>query len=342
MTDQKNTLLAIVLSLIVLVGWQYFFGLGQMHQPQNGVQTQQTPGGGANVPAAGGPNVPGALPGQATTTAAPKVLTRAEALKQSERIAIETPNIKGSIALKGARIDDVLLVRYQETADRNSPLIELLSPSGSPRPFYAEFGWLPTSGASAKLPGSETMWHQEGSGTLTPGHAVVLAYDNGEGLTFRRTISVDDKYLFTIKDEVVNKGAQPVTLFPYGLVSQHGTPPAAGTFGVYEGAIGYFGEQGLQDQDYTYKKLAEVKKKSFANVTNAWLGITDKYWAAVLIPEFDGDSPDGEFFRGRRRRHPDLPGRLPAAAGSDRAGRDGERDRAPVRRRQGSARPQSL
>jgi YidC/Oxa1 family membrane protein insertase len=285
MTDQKNTLLAILLSLVVLVGWQYFFGLGQVHQPPKGPQTQQAPAGGAQTQQApaGGANAP--VPGQApNTAAAPKVLTRAEALKQSgDRIAIETPSLKGSIALKGARIDDVLLTQYQETVDRNSPLIELLSPSGSRNPFYAEFGWLSAGGASVKVPDSATVWRQDGSGALTPDHAVVLTYDNGDGLTFRRTISVDDKYLFEIKDEVVNKGGQAVTLYPYGLVSQHGTPPAAGTFGVHEGGIGDLGDQGLQE--ITYKKMVEEKKKSFSNVTNAWLGITDKYWAAVLIPD---------------------------------------------------------
>ena len=278
MTDQKNTLLAIVLSLIVLVGWQYFFGLGQVRQqPQNATQTQQ----GQQVPGSS-PNGPLAVPGQANTIA-PKI-TRAEALKKSARVAVETPNIKGSIALKGGRIDDVLLTHYHETIDPHSPLIDLLSPSESPHPFYAEFGWLQPNGT--RLTDESTVWQQEGSGALTPDHSVVLTYDNGEGLTFRRTISVDDKYLFAIKDEVVNKGAQPVTIYPFGLVSRHGTPPAAGTFGVHEGAIGYFGDAGgLQDTEYTYKKLAEVQKKSFDKATNAWLGITDKYWAAVLIPD---------------------------------------------------------
>jgi len=286
MTDQKNTLLAILLSLVVLVGWQYFFGLGQVHQPPKGQQTQQTqqaPAGGANAPA-GGANAPVAVPGQASSAAGPKVLTRAEALEQSHRIPIETPNIKGSIALTGGRVDDVQLVRFRETIDPNSPPIDLLSPSRSPNPFYAEFGWVGGADASAKplaLPTSDTVWTQEGSGALTPQHEVVLTWDNGQGLKFRRTISVDDKYLFDIKNEVVNSGSQPVTLYPYALVSRHGTPPAAGTFGVHEGGIGYLG--GLQE--ITYKDMAKEKKKSFTNVTNAWLGITDKYWAAVLIPD---------------------------------------------------------
>jgi YidC/Oxa1 family membrane protein insertase len=300
MTDQKNTLLAIVLSLVVLIGWQYFYGLGQMHQAPKGPpgpQTQQTQQAQQSQQApAGGQNAPVAVPGQGANASAPKALTRSEALKQSDRISIETPSLKGSIALKGARIDDVLLARYRETVDRNSPLIELLSPSGSPEPFYAEFGWLPANGASVKLPDAQTMWRQEGSGALTPEHPVVLTFDNGAGLMFRRTISIDDRYLFSIKEEVVNKGEQPVTLYSYGLVSRHGTPPDAGTFGVHEGGIGNLGDQGLQE--ITYKKMTEDKKKSFANVTGAWLGITDKYWAAVLAPDSKATLTSANFSAG--------------------------------------------
>src|SRR6185437_3669848 len=142
-----------------------------------------------------------------------------------------------------------------------------------------EFGWIGGAGASAKppvLPNTDTVWTREGSGALTPEHAVVLTYDNGQGLKFRRTISVDDKYLFFIKDEVVNSGAEPVTLYPYALVSRHGTPEA-GSYILHEGGIGELGEHGLQE--ITYKDMAKEKKKTFSNVTSAWLGITDKYWA---------------------------------------------------------------
>jgi len=111
----------------------------------------------------------------------------------------------------------------------------------------------------------------------------VLTYDNGAGLKFRRTISVDDKYLFTVKDEVVNGGAQPVTLYPYGLISRHGTPPTLGYYIMHEGLIGEIGDKG--EKEVTYKKIDEEKKQEFNDVTNAWLGITDEYWAAALLPD---------------------------------------------------------
>jgi YidC/Oxa1 family membrane protein insertase len=143
---------------------------------------------------------------------------RAATLAASERVPIDTPEIKGSIDLKGGRIDDISLVRYRETVDPKSPAIVLLSPSGSPHPFYAEFGWVGAAGANVKAPGPDTVWQREGAGSLAPGRPIVLVNDNGEGLKFRRTIAVDDKYLFTLKDEVTNGTGAAVTLYPYALI----------------------------------------------------------------------------------------------------------------------------
>ena len=266
MNDQKNTLLAILLSGVVLLVWSYFFAPAQLtgQKPPQTQAQNQAPGAPNAPPTPGAPttpgaqNVPGPVPGQSAPAA--RALTRDEALKQSgDRIAIDTPSLKGTIALKGARIDDVLLAQYRETIDPKSPLIELLSPSASPHPFYAEFGWVGSAGAGAKapaLPNADTVWTQEGSGALTPSSPVVLKYDNGEGLIFRRTISVDDRYLFTVKDQVTNTGNAPVTLYPYALISRHGTPETLGYYILHEGLIGV-----LEDklQEYTYKAIEDKK-----------------------------------------------------------------------------------
>ena len=156
-------------------------------------------------------------------------MTREAALAPSPRVPIETPRVAGSIALKGGRLDDLALVKYRETVDPKSPAVVLLAPSGSPHPFYAEFGWSPPGGTALKVPGPETVWQQQGSAPLAVGRPVTLTYDNGEGLQFRRTIAVDDNYLFTIKDEVTNTGDAPVTLYPYALISRHGTPKTKAT-----------------------------------------------------------------------------------------------------------------
>ncbi|MEJ2434688.1 MAG: membrane protein insertase YidC [Pseudolabrys sp.] len=295
MTD-KNTIIAIVLSAIVLIGWQYFIGGPHQKARQQQLQSQQLAKKEAaeqakTAPAKTTPQAPAQTaqqqpgpplpPGEATQPAAPAAETRAEALKASPRIPIKTPAISGSIALKGARIDDVSLTRFHETVNPKSPPIVLLSPSGSPDPFYAEFGWTGGTGSKVKLPNGQTLWRQVGSGALGVGHPVTLAYDNGQGLEFRRTISIDANYMFTVKEDVVNKGSDPVTLYPYGLISRHGTPKTLGYYILHEGLIGYLGDQGLQE--YTYKKIKEKKAVAF-DVTDGWLGITDKYWAAALLP----------------------------------------------------------
>jgi len=292
MTDQKNTILAVVLSALVLIVWQYFIGIPQMEkqrqqqQQQQQQQTQVQPGAAptpgaqpGNVPTPqgqSGPQVPG------RPVIAPGA-SRQAVIGSSPRVAISTPSLSGSIALKGARLDDLALVKFRETVDPNSPAVVLLSPSGSPEPFYAELGWVSGAGTTPKLPGPETVWRQVGTGPLSIDHPVTLIYDNGQGLEFRRTISVDDNYMFTVKDQVANKTATGVTLYPFALISRHGTPPTLGYYILHEGLIGVLGEEGLQQE--TYKAIEDRKSISFKNVTNAWLGITDKYWAATLIPD---------------------------------------------------------
>jgi YidC/Oxa1 family membrane protein insertase len=297
MIEHKNTILAIVLSLIVVVGWQLLVGYPQMEkqrheaelrqQQQTQLQPQGRPGTGqsgavpAPAPQAGTPAVPGGPPAAATPAAGN---SREAAIDASPHVAIDTPRLKGSIDLKGARLDNLSLEQYRETVDPNSPAIVLFSPSGAPEAYYAEFGFVPAAGTTEKLPGADTVWTQEGGGTLGVGHPVTLTYDNGAGLIFRRTIAVDEHYLFTLRDEVQNKGSAPVTLFPYALISRHGTPKTLGYYILHEGLIGVMGDQGEQKE--TYKSIAE-KKEVHWDVTNAWLGFTDKYWAAALLPDTD-------------------------------------------------------
>jgi YidC/Oxa1 family membrane protein insertase len=284
MNDQKNTLLAIVLSALVLIGWQIYFGLPQMEkQKQAQQQSQQAPTGTQPQPGTPAPSTgtPPPTPGQPGASAG-HALTREAALATSPRIRIETPRLSGTIALKGGRIDDLSLKQFRETVEPRSPPIVLLAPSGSPHPFYAEFGWSPAAGTTARTPGADTLWRQEGTGPLTVDRPVRLVYENGEGLEFRRTISVDDRYLFTVKDEVVNRGTTPATLYPYALISRHGTPKIEGYYILHEGLIGKFGDERLQE--VAYSDIEKEKTKSFS-ATNAWLGITDKYWAATLLPD---------------------------------------------------------
>jgi len=282
MSDQKNTILAIALSALVFIVWQYFFGFS-LQEKQKQVAQQQQQAQQAQPPAAPGETRP-AAPGQVPATGAPQTteISREEALAKSPRVRISTPRVTGSIALTGGRIDDVSLATYRETVDPNSPAIILLSPSGSPHPFYAEFGWVAGAGSNAKVPGGDTVWRQVGSGELGIGQPVTLTWDNAEGLEFRRTISVDDKYMFSVRDDVVNKGTAGVTLYPYALISRHGTPPTLGYYILFEGLIGVLGDK---LQEVKYADIEKSKLEEFKDVKNGWLGFTDKYWAAVLVPQ---------------------------------------------------------
>ena len=290
MIENRNTILAVILSGLVLIAWQYFYNIPTMEkqraaqqaelaqkQAANPAATPATPANPAGTPAT--PGTQAQIPG-APATAAP-VVSRPTAIAASPRVKIDTPSISGSISLTGARIDDVALVKYRETVDPKSPAIELFSPSGTKEPFYAEFGFVPSAGSTIKMPTRDTLWSQEGTGALTPTTPVTLTWNNGQGLTFKRTISIDDKYLFTIKDDVANVGDAPVTIYPFGLISRHGTPHVSGYYILHEGLIGVLGDQGLQE--YGYKKMDETKAVEF-KVNNAWMGITDKYWAGTLLP----------------------------------------------------------
>src|SRR3954468_22512581 len=290
MTDNRNTILAVILSGLVLIAWQYFYNVPQMEKQRALQQTQAelikptpqaTPGTTtpqANTPS---PNAPAA--NQPASAAA--IVARDTAIAATPRIKISTPRLTGSISLKGARIDDLAMIQLRETVNPASPPIILFSPSGTAQPYYAEFGWVPASGSTVRLPDRDTQWQQEGSGHLPPTTPVALKYDNGDGLTFRRTIWIDEKYLFTLKDEVSNVGNAPATLYPFALISRHGAPPVSGYYILHEGLVGYLGDKGLQE--YGYKKIDDDKVVNF-KVTNGWLGITDKYWASALLPDTNG------------------------------------------------------
>jgi YidC/Oxa1 family membrane protein insertase len=282
MHDQNNVFYAIALSAVILITWQYFFATSFMSKPA-APKTSQVHVIGPGTEAIR-PQTPSLGAQTATISDTPRFQpsSRREALARSQRVVIDTPRLKGSIALTGGRIDDLSLVQYRETTDPKSAAVELLSPTGSPQPFYAEFGWVDGSNVHLEVPNSETVWHQQGSDSLGVGRPVILVWQNGQGLEFKRTISVDDKYLLSIHEEVANGGQTAVTLAPYALISRHNPAPTPGYYLLHEGAVGVLGDQGLQE--VTYKTLDEKKRIAF-NPSNAWLGFTDKYWAAVLLPE---------------------------------------------------------
>jgi YidC/Oxa1 family membrane protein insertase len=283
--ETKNIILATCLSILVVLGWETFYAgpqlekerqrLAQMHaRDASGAQTTGQAGNSSNRTGSG-------VPVQ-TGEQEPKK-TRADALAESPRIKLDAPAIYGSIALKGARLDDVVLKHYRETVDPHSPDIVLLSPASSSHPYYVEGGFITDPNATLVLPGPETLW-QADHDVLTESAPLTLTYDNGHGLVFHRKIAVDDRYMFTVTDSVENKSGQPVTLHPYAFVKRHGKPVSAGYSILHEGFVGVIGDSGVQQIRYEKIEKEDRGTKSFSG-SGGWIGLTDKYWAAAVIPD---------------------------------------------------------
>ncbi|MBN9291626.1 MAG: membrane protein insertase YidC [Hyphomicrobium denitrificans] len=290
--DQNNLMFAVALSILVLMGWQYFFARPELQneharqefnkkiEAQNKDGSSETPPNVASTPVAP-PSTDAPTGAQAPATAP---VSREVALQGSPRLKIETPSLEGSIDLKGGRLDDLVLMKYRETVDPNSARVILLSPSGSPEPYFAEYGWVPQSGSAIKVPTRDTLWTVESGTRLTPETPVTLMWDNGGGLVFHRTVSVDNDYMFKIKDEIENKTQAEVTLLPYARVHRSGHPPSQAFYVLHEGLVGVSGDHGLQEFTFA-DALKSGVPTTFDNVTGGWLGITDKYWATALVPE---------------------------------------------------------
>ena len=293
--NNRNMILAVVLSMLVLFGWQFFIAGPQLDQAQRQAElsTQQDQAlDSADLAAPSADGVAGATPSSDTDTQV--FASRDDALAATQRVAIETGSLSGSINLTGARIDDLHLVRYNETPDPDSPTITLLSPVGSDVPYYLEQGWVAAQGSDVTLPTAQTEWSVESGDTLTAATPVTLAWDNGEGLIFRRTVSVDDNYMFTIDQSVENSGAGDVTLFPYSRIARLYTPQTQNFFILHEGAIGILGDSNLVEK--SYGNLRDEDNATMAS-TGGWLGFTDKYWATAIIPPQD-EAINARFFYG--------------------------------------------
>ncbi|MCF6198076.1 MAG: membrane protein insertase YidC [Hyphomicrobiaceae bacterium] len=304
--NNSNFMLAIVLSGLVLLVWQIFY-MGPIQEKERlkreqaaefaagkkGVALPAAPGAVVGAPSVGaGKGAAGSAPVPAVQGAggvpvvpggvAPTQADRATVIARSPRYLIDTPSLSGSISLKGGRIDDLVLRKYRVKVDKDADKVVFFSPSGSENPLYAEYGWSAAPGSKLKLPNAQTLWKAQGTGTLTAGGSVVLTYDNGEGLNFKRTIQVDENYLFSISQSVTNTSGSAVSLHPYALISRHGMPKVEGFYILHEGLLGVLGEEGLQELDYD--EILEEKSRTFRG-KQGWLGLTDKYWAAALIPE---------------------------------------------------------
>jgi len=285
MPEQRNLILAIVLSVTIIIGFQYFYELPRIQEEQRRQAAIEESTGGSTAPtpapatSAGvsttNPAVPGSVP-----TDQPVEASRDTVLAEGERITIDNGRLTGSFGVTGGRIDDIVMTDYEVSIAPGADNVTLFNPAGSPDAYFAEFGWAPENSDTA-VPNQETVWSADRE-ELRPDQPVTLSWENGEGLIFERRVEIDDNYLITVTQRVRNQGQDPVDLYPYGLVRRWGTPEISGFFILHEGPIGVLSEQ-LTEVDYT--DLQEEDGTVEQESGNGWLGISDKYWLAALIPD---------------------------------------------------------
>ncbi|MBI1365675.1 MAG: membrane protein insertase YidC [Alphaproteobacteria bacterium] len=268
----RNTILAIVLSAVVLIGWQVFIAGPQQRAYEAAQAAQQQA---AQAEQAKTAPAPGTAPRPAESGL--PTLSVAEALaKAPGRVEIDSPALIGSINLMGARIDDLRLKNYHETVDKKSPLVRLLSPRETKHGHYMQEGWS-TSASS----GESAVWTAPPGARLTPQTPVTLTRREG-GLVFEKTFSIDKEFMFTVKQTVRNEGSQTEAVTPYGLVVQRNIPDGSGKYSVVrEGPVAVVDNSLLQR---LYKKMAKGENVPELSGTKGWAGITNKYWLAAAIP----------------------------------------------------------
>ena len=295
MPEQRNLILAIVLSVTIIIGFQYFFEMPRIQEEQRrqaaieqstGSTVAPTPTPGQTTVTPTAPAAPGSVP-----TDQPAEATRETVLAEGERVTIDNGRLSGSFGVTGGRIDDIVMTDYQVSINPGADDVTLFNPAGSPDAYFAEFGWS-SSGDGTVVPDQNTVWSVDRK-ELRPDQPVTLSWENGQGLIFERRLEIDNDYLITVTQRVRNQGEQNVVLHPYGLVRRWGTPEISGFFILHEGPIGVLSEQ-LTEVDYSEllegERNSQDRHEQVHQSPDGWIGISDKYWLAALIPDQNVDA----------------------------------------------------
>ncbi len=312
MGDSKNFILFAVLSLGILIGYQTFY-LGPKEAERQRIEQQQRALVGETV------QPPAATAGPAPTNT-PAPAPNDPAYEEAGRVTIDTPELSGSISLRGARIDTLLLNNHRVTQDIDSGNIQLLRPLNEANSYFVRFGWTAKNKDSDFVPGPGTAWTANGE-ELTPATPVTLSWTNDDAVTFQLRLEIDDQFMFSVDQMVINNSGEAIEVAPYGLIVREGLPETDGLYILHEGAIGVFnGEL----KELTYSDL-EDDGNFEAGTTGGWMGITDKFWMTVLIPDQQKSLPVTRM--ARRVSGPDVSYRIeytenwqPVAAGSSLTG----------------------
>ena len=262
--DNKNVFIAIALSMSVLLFWAAFV---ETPKPATNTISQQKKTE-ENIIT---PNINESLKIER--------ISREDSIKNSKRIKIENENIIGSMSLEGALIDDISFKKHKQNLENNLN-VEFLNPSETENGFYAEAGWT-SIGNKIKVPTKKSVWKTKGNNVLSDNAPVILEWNNGEGIIFEKKIEIDNKYLFKITQKVRNNSNKKIELYPYAQITRNKIPDDIQNFYIsHEGFIGVFDEE-LKEDDYD-----DIEEKKIVREANeGWLGITDKYWMAALVPK---------------------------------------------------------
>ncbi|MDG2313064.1 MAG: membrane protein insertase YidC [Alphaproteobacteria bacterium] len=285
--DNKNLFMAIAVSLAILFGWQFFVE-GPRQEAQLVEQERQAAIMKENIKANGKLATDGSIqlpPAVHNNMMNANTKPRNEVISANQRVKLTSKSLSGSINLDNGRIDDIVMEEYRNSIDPNSNKITLLSPTGSLNPYFAEFGWI---GSEGTFGGSGTNWRSSSS-TLTPTTPAVLTAETKKGLALKRTYSLDDKFMFTIVDTVKNNSDKPIYLQSFARLVRVNTPDTLGFFILHEGPIGVI-DGTLQEIKYSslkddYDLDNRKPQPTTTPTTGGWLGITDKYWLAAVIPD---------------------------------------------------------
>ena len=277
--ENRNVIIAVILSTAILIGWSMYFEnpdeaqrkrleIQGKTETQTNIQKPETP--------------------QTTKANPTKAISRGEALKEGDRVSIENSNLAGSISLRGAIIDDIVLKNYRETLDKNSKPIVVLSPKKSDEGYFVESGWASTK-SDIKVPDNNSIWQIRDGKKLTPTSPITLEWNNREGIIFSKKIEIDNKYLFKITETIRNEKNKTIELFHYSQITKNTKPTTENFYILHEGLIGVV-DKNLKEETYS---TIEKEKKTYAG-KSGWFGITDKYWMSAIIPE-SGKSFKGEY-----------------------------------------------
>jgi len=288
--DKRNLVIAVLLTVLVLFGWSYvseaFFPQPEASAPATAVNGADTPAGG--VPDGDAPTAAdSAAPATGSSSSAvvggkAATISLNEALSSPDRVKIDTPKLRGSINLQGARIDDLLLLAHREELPKDSPPVRLFAPAGTAEAYFARFGWV---GDGLTAPGADTLWQASGD-TISPDSPVTLTYSNDAGETYELMFRIDANYMLSVDQRFTNRSAKAAQVATFGILRREGESADPDTWNIHSGPMGVFDGQPNYDWDYDDVLEAPNSEADFKS-TGGWLGFTDKYWLAALIPGQD-------------------------------------------------------